>query len=62
LKIGKKIIEPSWEGLTKEELKLIKKKLKIVKIRQGIPFVPVFFIAFLVLFYLWKTGLWSSFL
>jgi len=48
LKIGNKIIKANWDGLTKEEIKIIKKKQKFVLIRQGIPFVPVFFISFLI--------------
>ena len=61
LKLGRKIIKANWEGLSENEIKLIKKKYKIVLIRQGIPFAPVFLISFLVLFYLWATGLWNSF-
>jgi len=61
LQIGKKIIKPSWEGISKEDLKTIRKKYKKIKIRHGIPFVPVFLIAFLILYYLWETGLWYSF-
>lgn len=48
LKLGNKKIKANWEGLTKEEIKLIQKRHKFVLIRQGIPFVPVFFIGFLV--------------
>lgn len=48
LKIGNKIINANWSGLTKEEIKLIQKKHKFVLIRQGIPFVPVFLISFLI--------------
>lgn len=49
VKIGNKVIRASWEGLSKEDIRKIKKKFKEVKIKQGIPFVPVFFISFLVL-------------
>ncbi len=61
LKIGKKIIKAKWDGLSKAEIKLIQRKLNFVTIRNGIPFTPVFLISFVVLFYLWKTGLWNSF-
>jgi Flp pilus assembly protein protease CpaA len=61
VRIGKALVRPSWEGLSKEEINLIKKKYKSVKIKQGIAFVPVFLISFLVLIILWFTGLWSSF-
>lgn len=47
VKIGKKIIAPKWEGLTKEEVDFLRKKAKKVTIKQGIPFVPVFLIAFI---------------
>lgn len=56
LKIGKKTIKANWEGLTKEEIKLIRKKFKEIKIRFGIPFTPVFLISFLVLVYLYFKG------
>jgi Flp pilus assembly protein protease CpaA len=49
LKIGKKIIHAKWDGLSKMEIREIRKKLKKVKIKQGIPFVPVFLISFMVL-------------
>lgn len=61
LKIRGKIIRPSWDGLSKEEIRLIRKKYKTIKIRQGIPFVPVFLIAFLIFIYAWQHGLWSLF-
>ena len=49
----KKIIEPNWEGLSAEELILLKKLKKgKVKIRQGIPFTPAFLFGFLVLIWL----------
>ncbi|MEM2707500.1 MAG: A24 family peptidase [Candidatus Pacearchaeota archaeon] len=51
IKIGNKIIKAKWEGLNKEEIKLIKKFKKKVKIKEGIPFVPVFFIAFVLLWF-----------
>ncbi len=61
IKIGKKIINPSWGGLNKEEIKIIQKKYKIILIRQGIPFTPVFLISFLILIYFWKIGLRNPF-
>jgi len=57
LKIGGgKVIRKNWAGLTKNQIKMIKKKFKKIKIKQGIPFVPVFLISFLVLIYLWFMG------
>ncbi|MEK6945661.1 MAG: A24 family peptidase [Nanoarchaeota archaeon] len=61
VKIGRRVIKPSWEGLSAEEVKLIKKKYKIIRIKVGIAFLPVFLIAFLALWYLWETGLWNLF-
>jgi 5-bromo-4-chloroindolyl phosphate hydrolysis protein len=62
-KIGKKIIKANWDGLTKKDIKLLKKNFKEIKIKQGIPFTPVFLISFLilVLFYFLKLELWNSF-
>lgn len=61
IKLSKgKLIKKDWEGLTNKEIKLIQKKFKKIKIKQGIPFVPVFFISFLILVYLWNNGFnWS---
>ena len=49
---GKKI-KSTWEGISKEELNIIRRnpKQKIL-IKQGIPFTPSFFFAFLVLLFL----------
>ncbi len=59
IKIGKKLIIPSWEGLSKKDILAISKKYKKVQIKQGIAFVPVFLIALLVFFYLWATGFFN---
>ena len=48
--VGKKRIDASWEGLSESEIKKIR---KFVLIREGIPFVPVFLISYLILFYLY---------
>jgi len=45
----KKKIKPYWEGLSEGEVELIRKSKKKVKIKQGIPFVPSFLIAFVML-------------
>jgi len=51
----KKVIKATWDGLSKQDIKIIQKHFrgKKVKIREGIPFVPVFFIGFLMLVYFW---------
>ncbi|MEX0920817.1 MAG: prepilin peptidase [Candidatus Pacearchaeota archaeon] len=56
LKIGKKSIKARWEGLSKEEIFLIRKKHKYVLIRQGVPFSPVFLLTFLAFIYFWQKG------
>jgi hypothetical protein len=61
VKIGSKIIKPSWGGLSKEDIILIRKKYKEIKIKQGIAFVPAFLISFLVFGYLWFSGNWNVF-
>jgi hypothetical protein len=61
VKVGRKVIKAKWDGLSNKEIREIKKKHKKVRIRQGIPFVPVFLISFVILFYIWEKGLWNSF-
>jgi len=51
VKIGKKTIKPTWDGLTKKELVLLRKTKKKIAIKQGIPFVPAFLMAFVVSFF-----------
>ena len=47
VKIKGKTIKANWEGLSKENLKLLRGK-KQIKIKEGLPFVPAFLIAFLI--------------
>ena len=61
LKIGKKIIKAKWDGLSKSEIRLIRKKNRFVTIRSGIVFTPVFLISFILLFFFWRIGLGDSF-
>lgn len=49
VKIRKQTIKPDWEGLTAEDLRLLRKSKKKVLIKQGIPFTPAFLIAFIIL-------------
>jgi len=60
-RVGRKTIKASWEGLNKQEIGLLKKKYKEIKIRFGIPFSPVFLISFLILIWFWKSGLRNPF-
>jgi len=50
---GKKI-KSRWDGLSRQEINLLKKYKKKVLIKQGIPFTPSFLFAFIVLFFVWK--------
>src|SRR3989344_1025188 len=77
VRVGNRIIKKRWDGLTKEEIKLLRKALQkgnrpsvvglkkenYVLVRQGIPFSPAFLIAFLVLIYFWffRSGIWNYF-
>jgi len=56
--VGGKKIESSWEGVSKKDLKLIRKKCRgKVLIKQGIPFTPSFLFGFVgLLFISWKYG------
>ena len=56
VKIGKKLIKSSWAGLSKQEIKSIKKSGKEVQIKYGVVFAPVFFISFLLLAILYFSG------
>ena len=56
VKVGKSVVKASWEGVEEKEIKLLK-GVKKVLIREGIAFVPVFLISFLVLVYFWFSGL-----
>jgi Flp pilus assembly protein protease CpaA len=53
LKVGKNTIKSSWHGLTKNQIKTIQKKFNKIQVRQGIPFIPVFFFSFLILVYIY---------
>jgi len=46
--VGKKLIKANWDGLTKEEIQVLKKRNKRVLVRYGIPFIPVFLISFIL--------------
>jgi purine-cytosine permease-like protein len=63
IKLNKKIIFADWDGLNKKQIKEIQKNYQEIKIKQGIAFVPVFLISFLVLIslYFFNLNLWNSF-
>jgi Flp pilus assembly protein protease CpaA len=60
VKIGRKVIMPYWEGVSEEDVRLLKKSRKRIKIKYGIPFVPVFFLAFILLLIL-RYSFWGFF-
>ena len=51
IKIKGEVIKSNWDGLSLEEIELLKNKKK-VKIKEGLPFVPAFLIAFLMYVFL----------
>lgn len=61
IKIGREILKPNWEGLSKKEILKIKKHYKKIKVREGIAFVPVFFFSYVLYFYVFIEGLWNTF-
>ena len=56
VKIDKKTFKANWKGLTKIQIGEIRKKLKKVEIRYGVPFVPVFLISFLIFVWIYFKG------
>lgn len=56
--VGKKTLKASWHGLSKSEISLLKKNHKYVKIRQGIPFSPVFLIGFIIWLIYLRNSFW----
>jgi len=51
MKVGRRLIEAKWSGLSKEEIIFLRKHKKEILIRQGIPFSPVFLISYIALLY-----------
>jgi len=63
IKLGRKYLEPKWEGLNMKQIKDIRKKYRYIKIRQGVVFIPVFLISFIIFSYgiLLGTRIFSAF-
>lgn len=62
ISVGNKKILAKWDGLSKQEIKLIQKYKKSVYIRKGVPFVPVFlisFVIFCILFLFLRNSSWE---
>ena len=58
VRVKGKVIEADWDGLSLDDIELLKGRKK-VKIKEGLPFVPAFLIAFLGYVFLrgWVLGL-----
>lgn len=63
VKLGNKVIKARWDGLTHVEIKQLSNHLSEVRIREGIPFSPVFLFSFVifVVLQLINLNLWESF-
>lgn len=57
IRVGNKVIRASWDGLSLENISLLKRKSKLVEIKEGIPFVPVFLISFIIFTLLFFSGI-----
>ena len=49
VRVAHTLIRATHQGLTAQEIRLLRKAKKSVVIRQGIPFVPVFFLSYLLM-------------
>jgi hypothetical protein len=55
VRINGKVIKNNWQGVSRNELGLIRKSSKKILIKYGIPFTPSFLFGFLILlFFIWK--------
>jgi len=58
VRVGRQRVKPNWEGLSKKELKILRKSRKKILIKEGIPFTPSFLFALLILILL-RNSNWS---
>jgi len=58
VRVGKNVIKADWDGLSLKDIELLKGKKRVL-IKEGLPFVPAFLIAFLGYVFLkdWLLGL-----
>lgn len=56
IKIGKYTIKKTVHGLSMEDIKMLKKRNKKIKIKEGIPFAPAFLIAFIFMVFFLLNG------
>ena len=57
VRVGKKIIEKSVHGLSKEDIKLLKKFRKSVYVKEGIPFTPAFLLSLVAMVFFSLTSI-----
>jgi Flp pilus assembly protein protease CpaA len=51
VKVGRRVVKANWDGVSLEEIKMLSKKKKVL-IKEGIPFVPAFLVAFILYWFL----------
>lgn len=61
VRVGKTLIRANWDGLTKHQIGLLRRKNKEVLIRRGIPFANVFLLSVLFYFYFYFIDLRYAF-
>ena len=61
VKVGRRVIRATWDGLSKKEMLLLKKHKKKVWIRRGVQFTSTFLISLLFYFYFLFIGLGNPF-
>ena len=61
VKMKGRTIMARWDGLTKDEISLLRKRHKKILIREGIPFSPVFLVSLLIMSYILSKGSGYSF-
>ena len=57
VKVKGGVIKSNWDGLSKNEVAFLKKNMREIKIREGIPFTPVFLMAFLAMIWFYFSGM-----
>ncbi|MEA3330036.1 MAG: prepilin peptidase [Nanoarchaeota archaeon] len=62
IKLGRRVVNPGWEGLSKNDLEFLQKNYKKkVVVKYGVPFSPAFLFALLaIVLFLWNSfwGFW----
>ena len=57
VKVGRKKVKPNWEGLSEEDLEILKKYRGKVLVKEGIPFTPSFLFAFIILIWIIQNNM-----